>query len=319
MSTVFDQPISSELAAKEAQLLKNLAGLGSVIVAYSGGVDSSVLAHYAKVALGEKAKIVIAISPSLAAAELADARSQARLANFDLIEIQTDEVDSKDYRANDSMRCFFCKSTLFGVLETMRLSQGSAAVAYGANLDDLNDYRPGHQAAKQYGVIAPLIEAALSKAEIRLLAKSQNLPSAERPQAACLSSRFAEHTHINAERLALIDKLEQVVRNFEFRQVRVRYLSPGSGENEEAGLVKLTIEVGQDELIRFEQNQLLEHHLKEALLREAEKCQALISQIDVDMDGYVQGKAALLSSTASEMITPIAPIMPITFTDAKSN
>ncbi len=284
-SSLQSEPLTLALAAKEAKLLKALAGFDSLIVAYSGGVDSSTLAHYARVALGERARIVIAISPSLATSELADARKQAAVANFNLIEIYTDEVDSSDYRANDSMRCFFCKNTLFAVLEAMRNNNGIAAIAYGANLDDLNDYRPGHQAAKQYGVIAPLIEAGLSKADIRMLARKEGLPSADRPQAACLSSRFAEHTYITPERLALVDMLEQVVRSFDFDQVRVRYLALGDD-------IKLSVEVGADQVDRFKNEDELEQNLLAALFARAGAAQARISAIEIDQEGYKQGKAA---------------------------
>ncbi len=284
-SSLQSEPLTRALAAKEAKLLKALAGFDSLIVAYSGGVDSSTLAHYARLALGKQARIVIAISPSLAVSELADARKQAAIANFNLIEIYTDEVDSSDYRANDSMRCFFCKNTLFAVLEAMRNNSGIAAIAYGANLDDLNDYRPGHQAAKQYGVIAPLIDAGLSKADIRMLARKEGLPSADRPQAACLSSRFAEHTSITPERLALVDMLEQVVRSFNFDQVRVRYLALGDD-------TKLSVEVGADQVDRFKNEAELEQNLLAALFARAGAAQAKISAIEIDQEGYKQGKAA---------------------------
>lgn len=151
-------------------MLDRLSSLESVIVAYSGGVDSSVLAYFARLALGKKALIAIALSPSLARAELDAARLQARQFDFDLLEIETDEVGLDDYRRNDGMRCFFCKSTLFEYLQAIQIERSINAIAYGANLDDLADVRPGHQAAARYKVAAPLLESQLYKSEIRSLA-----------------------------------------------------------------------------------------------------------------------------------------------------
>ncbi|CAN5571886.1 hypothetical protein BH11CYA1_BH11CYA1_30730 [soil metagenome] len=278
--------LPAELTEKENRLLEKLRQLESVIVAYSGGVDSSVLAHYAKLALGSRAHIVIALSPSLAKAELEAARGQAKQANFDLIEINTDEVDSEDYRANDSMRCFFCKSTLFEYLVDMQKELNVSAITYGANVDDLSDYRPGHQAAKQFGVLAPLIDAALTKDDIRQLALHQGLPSWDRPQAACLSSRFVENTYITPTRLSLVDKLEQVVRQFDFRQVRVRYLSIDESES-----AKASVEVGSDELSRFTDEPELADRLIAALCAASESAGASIKQFEIDPSGYSQGKA----------------------------
>ena len=285
MDAIDSLVLSAALIEKETRLLESLRLLKSVIVAYSGGVDSSVLAHYAKLALGNQAHIVIALSPSLAKAELEAAREQAKQAKFDLIEINTDEVDSEDYRANDSMRCFFCKSTLFEYLLTMQTRLNVNAITYGANVDDLSDYRPGHQAAKQFGVLAPLIEAALSKSEIRELARHQGLPSWDRPQAACLSSRFVENTYITPSRLSLIDKLEQVVRQFDFRQVRVRYLSVDESAT-------ASVEVGSDELSRFTDEPELASRLIAALRTANDSAGASIRQFEIDPEGYSQGKAA---------------------------
>lgn len=272
------------LARKESRLIESLASLSAVVVAYSGGVDSSLLAFYARKVLGAAAHIVIAVSPSLAMGELAAARKQASELAFDLIEISTDEVEDEAYRRNDPGRCFFCKSTLFQVLEKIRLDLGGAAIVYGANMNDLDDVRPGHQAAKQYGVRAPLIEAELYKEEIRALARAAGLSSWDRPQAACLSSRFPTYTYISPQRLSQVDKMEDIVRSFGFRQVRVRYMAQ-----------RVSVEVGAAELERFDLDKTLAGRLSEALVSAVDNGVEL-ADVFIDPEGYVQGKAARIAA-----------------------
>ena len=168
---------SSLVKAKEAQLRKYLRSLPSIMVAYSGGVDSSLLAYYARQELGDNALIVIAVSPSLAQDELKFARAQGEQFNWNIIEIATSEVEKAEYKTNNEMRCYFCKTELFQCMQKIAAEKNIAYLAYGANLDDLSDFRPGHQAAHEFKVLSPLQEAALSKEEIRYLAKSIDLPS----------------------------------------------------------------------------------------------------------------------------------------------
>ena len=228
-----------DLEAKRAALDARLRQLGKLLVAYSGGVDSAFLAFAAHQALGEQMLAVIADSPSLARAQLADAIAFAEEQRIPLEVIATQELERADYARNDAARCFHCKDELFTVMERLRAERGFDAVAYGVNLDDLGDFRPGQQAARQHGVATPLVDAALSKAEVRELARLAGLRVWEKPASACLSSRIEYGRPVTREALSQVEQGENALRALGFLQFRVRH----HGE-----LVR--IEIARDEMLR---------------------------------------------------------------------
>ncbi len=264
------------LEEKEQKLLKQLSGLDGVIVAYSGGVDSSLLAYYARKALGEKAKIVIAVSASLPKEELDAARAQAEQFQFDLIEIETSEIEDPEYKKNDQSRCYHCKSTLFSELEELARESDIKYLAYGAIMDDMQDSRPGTRAAREHRVLSPLQQSGLEKWEIRMLAERAGLPSWNRPQAACLSSRLPMNEPVTVEKLAQIERAEAYLHSLGFKQLRVRHHGELARieleQNEMPGLT------GNNELMAQVAGKLKEFGYK---------------FVTLDLSGYKQGGANL--------------------------
>jgi uncharacterized protein len=211
------------LDAKYARLVGLLRDMQSVVVAFSGGVDSTLLARAAGDALGDRALLVTADSETYPEGELAEARRLAELMGLRHVVVRTDELANPEYARNGANRCFFCKEELFGRLAPIAEREGIGTLVYGANMDDLGDHRPGMKSAAERGVRAPLIEAELTKREIRDLSRQLGLPTWDKPSFACLSSRFQYGDRITADKLRQVDAAESFVRSLGFRQFRVRH------------------------------------------------------------------------------------------------
>jgi len=211
------------LLAKEEALLARLGQAGRVMVAFSGGVDSSYLAWAAHRALGDDCLLVTAVSPSYPDSHRAMAEQIVEQFGMSHRFVDTHEMERSDYRANASDRCYHCKSELFETMDRLGSELGFDRVSYGVNTDDTSDFRPGQRAADEHGVTAPLQEADLSKQEIRDLSRAAGLPTADLPASACLSSRLPYGTEVTVERLRQVEKGEEALRALGFKQVRLRH------------------------------------------------------------------------------------------------
>ena len=228
-----------DLSAKQQRLEESLHALGRTLVAYSGGVDSAFLAWKAHQVLGQDMLAVIADSPSLARTQLQDALAFAQEHGIPIEVIQTAEMDRPEYIRNDRQRCFHCKDELFQVMQKFAEERGFQSIAYGVNVDDQSDFRPGQTAARQHHVAAPLLQAELGKAEIRELARNAGLRVWEKPASACLSSRIEYGRPVTLQALSAVEQGEEALHNLGFRQCRVRH----HGEI-------ARIEIAKDELAR---------------------------------------------------------------------
>ncbi len=215
--------IPPELTDKHTALVQQLAALETLLVAYSGGTDSAYLAFVAHQVLGPRMLAVIADSASLPRAELAAALAFAEEHSIPVETLATNELANPDYQRNDAQRCFHCKDELFTQMEQLRAQRGFSHIAYGRNLDDDGDFRPGQRAAAMHHAVAPLADAGLRKAEIRALARAAGLSLAEKPASACLSSRIEYGRAVTAEALAQVEAAEAALHALGFTQLRVRH------------------------------------------------------------------------------------------------
>src|SRR5271155_4783488 len=262
---------ASQALAKQEKLFADLRRIDSVLVAFSGGADSAYLAWAAQQALGERALAITALSASFSRHDREQAEAFIAVTGLRHEFVATHELENSLYVANNTDRCYHCKDELFDQMDALALGRGVAAIAYGINADDTRDFRPGHRAAHEHHVLAPLLDAGLYKAEIRFLSQRAGLATWNRPASACLSSRVPYGTAVTPELLEKIDRAEAVLRALEFRQFRVR----AHGE-------LARIEIAPDELARgFEPD--VSRQISEGVKS------AGFAFVTVDLEGYRQG------------------------------
>jgi pyridinium-3,5-biscarboxylic acid mononucleotide sulfurtransferase len=267
-SAAADEPT---LAAKEARLYSRLEEFDSLLIAYSGGVDSAYLAYAASRALGERMLCVTADSPSYPRRHRDLAERIAREFGLPHEFIETSEMDRAEYRANPANRCYYCKTELYEHLSELATARGFSAIADGSNADDRGDYRPGRQAAREFGVKSPLDDADLTKTEIRELSRRAGLPTWDEPASACLSSRIPYQSEVTVGKLSMIERAEDALRRHGFRVCRVRHHDTVA-----------RLEIGRDEMARA-----LDPDISAALVRELKAIG--YQYVSLDLQGYRTG------------------------------
>ena len=280
------EALDGTLVSREHRLHDLIASFDSVIVAFSGGVDSAFLAWSSTQVLGSRALCVTADSPSYPDHHRQLALRIAREFRLNHEFVRTAEMDRPEYRANPVDRCYYCKHELYTVLSNLAAARGVSTIFDGSNADDRRDYRPGRKAAREHGVRSPLDESELTKADIRELSKRAGLPTWDEPASACLSSRIPYHSEVTAEKLRMIECAENVLREHGFRIFRVRHhdapIDDASGDSEHGGAALARLELGSDDIVRA-----LEPQMRERI---AVALRALgYRHVTIDLRGYRMG------------------------------